>query len=167
MADTIAYQEQFALTNDKYTGPSGTTFACNICDRPVDDGPCPDHAPTAAPGMRLVDCDAEPRHMLWVLDRDDYGVPCFQCAWERQAEAERQARQCRHWGWRTWRITDWASRTAYRLGITTGGGYIYGDGHNGCLTGVRFRGPRLYILGVSRDTWRCWLSSRGRKWGAR
>ena len=65
-ADTLAYQEQFVLVDDEYTGPAGTAFACNICGTPVDDQPCPDHAPTAVPGLRLVDCDAEPRHLLWV-----------------------------------------------------------------------------------------------------
>ncbi|MEV0214254.1 hypothetical protein [Micromonospora sp. NPDC050695] len=159
---TLAYQEQFVLDSDEYTGPAGTVFACNICDTPVDDQPCPVHAPNAVAGLRLVDCDAEPRHLLWVHDRDDYGIPCYLCAWVKQAEAERLERQCRHWPWRTWRITSWLDRRAYSLGITGSGGNTYGDGHNGCVTGVRFRGSRSYILGVSRDVWRCWLSGHRR-----
>ena len=161
-ADTLAYQEQFVLVDDEYTGPAGTAFACNICGTPVDDQPCPDHAPTAVPGLRLVDCDAEPRHLLWVHDRDDYGVPCYLCQAIEREEKDRAARQCRHWGWRSWRATWWLSLKLYALGVSTGGSITRGDGHDGCVTFGRMRGNSSYLLGVSRDTWRCWLSGHRR-----
>ncbi|MFI6228577.1 hypothetical protein ACIBCR_14850 [Micromonospora echinospora] len=157
-----AYQELFVLTDDEYTGPPGTSFACSICGTPVDDRPCPDHAPTQVPGLRLVDCDNEPPHIIFVHDADDYGVPCFQCRLAEYAEQERQARQCRHGGWHSWRITGRLATLAYGLGITSGNAYSYGDGHDGCVTDIRFRGSRPYILGVSRDTWRCWFSGHRR-----
>ncbi|MEU7980513.1 hypothetical protein AB0B63_18515 [Micromonospora sp. NPDC049081] len=160
--NTLAYQERFVLTDDENTYPDGTVFACNVCDTPVDDRPCPQHAPTEVPGLRLVDCKAEPRHLLWVHDRDDYGTPCYLCAYIEQAEQERQARQCRHWGWRSWKAIWWLSLKLYALGVSKGGSITRGDGHDGCVTFGRLTGNRSYILGVSRDVWRCWLSGHRR-----
>jgi len=65
-------------------------WACNQtgCGRDVHDEPCPEHAPlTPPPGLRLVDCTAEPRHWLFAHDRDDYGHGCPWC-WSNGADAE-------------------------------------------------------------------------------
>lgn len=158
MADTAtAYTELF-----DYDAPGGPNFVCSTCNRLVGEQPCPDHAPTQVSGLRLVDCDANPPHLIFVHDRDDYGADCFQCRLNDYYEKEQQERQCRHWGWRAWRITDRAASLAYQLGIIGSSGNTYGDGHNGCVNGVRFRGPRPYVLGVSRDVWRCWFRGHRR-----
>lgn len=163
MADTLtAYCEEF-VTDDEH--PAGLyAFACNICDRSVDDGPCPDHAPTDIPGLRLVDCAAEPRHLLWVVDREDYGVPCFLCIAQEKWDLDRLAQQCRHWPWRHWRLTGRLASWASALGVISGYGIHYGQGHLGCRTFPNsLRGRRPYVLWVQRETWRCLLKGRHRR----
>lgn len=152
------YTELFVMydADDNQVTPH---FECSVCDRDVTDEPCPVHAPINVPGLRLADCDATPRHYMWVHQRDDYGFPCPACRIWEQAEQDRLARQCRHWPWRSWRITSWLSRQAYSLGVLTGGAIAWGDGHDACVTFGRWRGHRSYLLGVQRATWRCW--SRG------
>lgn len=56
-------------------------WLCNQdgCHNRIDEVPCPDHAPKVFPGLRLVECGAEPRHYLWAHDSDSYGPPCFWC----------------------------------------------------------------------------------------
>lgn len=161
MADTLTepYRESFVMEDEHPNGLAG--FVCNIDGRPVDDGPCPDHAPMSVPGLRVADCTATPAHPpVFHHLRDDYGVPCLYCVIAEHAEQERVAQQCRHWGWRTWRATRWAASVAYSLGIIAGYGTTWGDGHKMCTTFTRgLRGKRSYVLGVSRDTWECW--SRG------
>ncbi len=159
---TIAepYNEVFVTDDDH---PAGLyAFACNICDRDVGDGPCPDHAPTEFPGLRLVDCAADPPHLVWVYEREDYGCPCFVCMAEEQAKRDAEARQCRHWPWRSWKVTGRVARWLYALGIVSGTCWSLGDGHDGCVTFYP-RGSRPYRLGVSKETWRCWLKGRHRR----
>lgn len=141
----------------------GWHFECSDCARDVTERPCPDHAPTSAPGMRLVECWSEPKHQLWVINRDDYGYPCPQCRLIPYIEDDVAARQCKHWAWRrtgVWnRLVGWA----YRLGVIPGSCWSTGDGCDGCVTIGRLRGQRPYILGVSRHVWRCWLKGRHRR----
>lgn len=138
-------------------------FECSQCERDVTDDPCPEHAPTDVPGLRLVECQSQPKHQLWVLNRDDYGYGCPECRLIPYLEAETAARQCRHRAWRRTRFAGWLSGAAYVLGVFTGGGVSWGDGHDACHSFGRLRGHRSYILGVSRDTWRCWLKGRHRR----
>ncbi len=153
---TEPYREEFVTDDDH---PAGLyTFACNICQRDVGDVPCPDHAPTEFPGLRLVDCTADPPHLMWVHEREDYGVPCYACIYADRAEREAEARQCRHWPWRRWKLTHKVAGWLHVTGIaSSGGGSKWGDGCNWCLDSLpRYRGKRVYLLGVSRNTWHCW-----------
>jgi len=51
---------------------------CNVCRRPVGDGPCPDHAPTVVPGLVKIVCDKGVHH-LWTIASDRYDEPCWAC----------------------------------------------------------------------------------------
>lgn len=158
---TEPYYETFEFPEG---GPA--FFACNGCGRDVSIDPCPDHAPAAFPGLRLAECEATPKHVVFVHDRDDYGAPCPYCVLNGYWEKERLARQCRHWAWRRWKLTHKVCGWLYVLGVTSsGGGWQSGDGHNGCLPdkSLRLRGKRPYLLGVSRETWRCWLVGHHRR----
>ncbi len=138
-------------------------FECSQCERHVDNEPCPDHAPiTDLPGLRLIECDATPKHYTWVHQRDDYGVPCPWCLLDDQAKRDAEARQCRHWGWRRTRLFRWFSFWAYSMGIISGSSHSTGDGCNWCVR-LFWRGKRPYVLGFSRETWRCWLKGRHRR----
>ncbi len=156
------YCEEFVTDEDHPAGQY--VFVCSVCQRDLSDGPCPDHAPTGAPGFRPVECVAEPKHPLMLVhDRDDYGFTCPLCRLKPHVDAEREAQRCRHWGWRSWRVTSWLASRAYALGVVASSGVSFGDGHDGCVGFVRLRGQRPYILGFSRETWRCW--SRGHRRG--
>ncbi len=151
----VRYVETWAWGDEHPTGDGG--FVCPIDGRDVTLEPCPEHAPQDVPGLRLVDCEAEPRHLIWVHDREDYGVPCYMCQLEERWRRDAEARQCRHRPWRRWKLTSRRARWADVLGVISG--YcmsIGGDGHDGCVHRPSLRGRRPYILGVSRDTWRCW-----------
>lgn len=138
-------------------------FRCSVCHADVNERPCAEHAPREVPGLRLADCTANPPHVTYGHEREDYGLPCPWCQLAERAERDRLARQCRHWGWRRWAVTRWAEGWAYRLGITSGGGAKWGDGCNWCVDHIRFTGRRVYLLGVPRGVWRCW--ARGHRRG--
>jgi len=80
--------EDYPYDHD-HAGDCDWGWACNQagCRWRADHAPCPDHAPTVFLGLRLVECQAEPRHWLWVHDREDYGHGCPLC-WYEQAAAE-------------------------------------------------------------------------------
>jgi len=68
--------------------------------------------------------------------------------------------------WRRWTITHRFATFLYASGITSNGGSVSwgGEGHNACHTLPRLDlHARPYILGVSRDTWRCWLIGHHRR----
>lgn len=96
-------------------------WLCNAdgCDIRVDDGPCPEHAPIAFPGLRLVECQAEPRHWLFVHDREDYGHGCPLC-WCDQTALEMAPlkaaadRRVHRWCW----VLNRVKRLAIRLRLT-------------------------------------------------
>jgi hypothetical protein len=144
-------------------------WACNQCGTEVDPNQgCTTHAPTDIPGLARAECDNEPPHApVWTLDgeHNGYGNPCPQCMYNAVAADLAKARKtdrCYHWPWRRWAVTRWAARTSYSLGLASGGSVAYGGGHNGCRQ-IYLRGGRPYILGVSRETWRCWLKGRHRR----
>lgn len=123
--------------------------------------------PAAAPaGFELVECTATPRHcpMYTIADDDFYPAPCMYCAYDAAYEAHRGCAHSHHRAWRRWRITGKVAGWLYVTGITSSGGsWQMGGGCNGCRTMPKFnRHPRVYILGVSRDTWRCLLKGRHR-----
>jgi hypothetical protein len=168
MPDTAtAYYETLVMDED----PQGDTicyFACNICERRLDDGPCPDHAPLDVPGLQLAECDAKRRHACtWVLAGDNYGVPCMYCAYDTLNERLKYLDRCRHWGWRRTRLFKKLADRAYALGIVGGYGISHGGGqydHHGCAHGFRWRGKRNYVLGWPTWKWSCLF--RKRHWPA-
>lgn len=100
-----------------------------ICHQPdcgwrADELPCPEHAPTVFLGLRLVECQATPRHYLFAYDREDYGHGCPWCWWERaaaelalfRAAAERRAHR---WCW----LSNPVKRLAIRLGVARARSY--------------------------------------------
>lgn len=125
------YSEVFVWTH-----PSGMCgFACSVCGLDVNAEPCPAHAITEVPGLRLVECANTPRHWEWVHERDDYGVPCPWCQLAVYWERDRLARQCRHWPWRRWRSIRHLDRYVLRpLRLSKGLCWTTGDGHAGCQT---------------------------------
>jgi hypothetical protein len=146
-------------------------FACNLCGRDVsaDNQGCPGHAPHDVPGLNRAECWANPPHApVWTLDgeQNGYGNPCPQCMYDGVAADLARANRCRHWPWRRWRATGWLVRKAYTLGVISGSGSMWGSGeydHKWCVQGLRRRGRRRYILGVSRETWRRWLVGHHRR----
>lgn len=101
-------------------------WMCNHegCLTRVDEQPCPTHAPTAVPGLRLVECQSEPRHWLFAHDRDDYGHGCPWC-WYEQAAAELKplqeaaVRRAHRWCW----LLNPVKRLAGRLRLVRITGY--------------------------------------------
>jgi hypothetical protein len=115
-----------------------------------------DNPPPAGEHITLTDCDAEPRHWpTYEVKTDDfYPGYCLYCQMDTLRK-ELNARECRmHWrdhplrGRIALRVCGWA----YSMGIITGYG-ISGGGPTRCrrcITGIRFRGRRPYILGKRR-----------------
>ena len=164
---TEPYYESFRMEDDHPAGLIG--FVCSTCERSVDDGPCPDHAPRDVPGLALVECEATPRHWAWVLasDANGYGIPCYRCILGEQAAERRESedRRNRRWvnRWRYWPLTRKAASWAYRLGVISGYGQAMEErGWRVHMIGWRWR-SRPYVLGVSRNVWRCWLVGHHRR----
>lgn len=164
MPETATAYFEMLVMGEAEDGSTVCHFACNICDRNVDDEPCPDHAPTDVPGLTLTECTAEPRHArVWTLAGDYYDAPCMYCVADDQAKKIAYHERCRHWGWRRTRLAHWAALKAYSLGIAGGGGAEYSGGeygHHGCIIMPRWRGKRHYILGWPRWKWSCLLKQR-------
>lgn len=134
---------------------------------------CCDHwitdPPVAPKGFDLVECTAEPRHfpLYMPVDDDLYPGHCLFC--ERDSMAKTISKQeCRleHRRWKSWKILGWLQRKSYALGVTRTGGVSYGRCEH-CGIGrqymrPRFRGKRVYILYVQRDTWVCLLKHHHR-----
>lgn len=163
---TEPYHECFRMEDEHPEQRIG--FVCSTCERSVDDGPCPDHAPREVPGLALVECEATPRHWAWVLasDANGYGIPCYACMLNEQAAERRAAedRRNQHWvnRWRYWSLTSKVASRAYVLGVIGGYGQsMEASGWRVC--GFRWRGSRPYILGVKREVWRCWLIGHHRR----
>lgn len=107
-------------------------WVCNFdgCRFRTDDVPCPDHAPTEVPELRLVECQTEPRHWIWVHLNDDYGHGCQQCAYDRlrtEIEPLRHVARLREhrWCWfknRAKQTLIWC-RLMHRRGWTNAWGY--------------------------------------------
>lgn len=109
------------------------------CSSRVDTVPCPTHAPATPAGLRLVGCDAEPRHWLYAHDRDDYGHGCPMC-WSDKLTKDLtafRATLCHHHWWRRAESLRWIPRALKRLGLISGYGYQWGDGCVGCWTAAK------------------------------
>lgn len=156
-----AYRELFVCWASPWDGPDGedgfwshdhgSEVDCDwgwICNGTADDGTscqvrvdftaCPEHALREYPGLRMAECDAMPRHELFVFDRDDYGHGCPKC-WSNQLAArirELEIAAHSHGWWRRGRTGRWLARTLRRCGLIKDYGYACGAGCNGCYTWV-------------------------------
>lgn len=101
--------DEYPFSHAHSGGDCDWGWICSQCTNRVDEQPCPDHAPTSVPGLRLVECQATPRHWLFVHDRDDYGHGCPWC-WADRATAElsplKEAaeRHAHRWCWLSGRL---------------------------------------------------------------
>lgn len=156
---TVAYRESFVCWIDitgafpveedwdhDYHPTCEWGWCCNLCGVRTDDRPCPDHAPLAIPGLRLVECQTDPPHILLAVDRDDYGHGCPAC-WANQNRDELHAlkvatHRYRHGAWRRWQLSCSVLYLLRRLGIVSGLGYSTGDGCHGCINGITWRWKR-------------------------
>jgi hypothetical protein len=162
MSDTatrIPYLESFGChleTEDgcEHDGECSWGFRCSICLRPVDDGPCPEHAPLETAGLLLAHCDAAPQHWSWTLAHDGYEGPCWRCEFERLRDTHAGCAHSRHRAWRRWRAAHWLASRACVLGVSSGHGTSFSFHCNGCMTGFRW-GRSGYVLGKSREWWDC------------
>lgn len=133
-------------------------FSCGTCGVPVDDAPCPAHAPLEIPGLALVACDAVPRHYSWVLAHDGYEGPCWRCVHEKQQareqEQERVTHSSRHRAWCRLKAVHWLAGRGNSLGFVKWNSLSYGGpgGCKGCMTGLRF-GRSGYLLGWDNWKW--------------
>jgi hypothetical protein len=122
--------------------------------------------PPAPPGFELIECDATPRHWPKYQHADDdfYHPPCPDCVAasyrDEAAELKRRYHRLRHplRGRLASRIIGKLSA----LGVVSGYGTQFGgeSGCNWCVTGIRFRGSRSYILGWPTRKWACLLQQR-------
>lgn len=122
--------------------------------------------PLAPDGFRLIPCNAASRH--WPkyepIDSDYYETECDQCAYASLYDAHAGCAHSHHRRWRRWRITGKLATFLYVTGITSSGAsWRMGGGCQGCYTMPKWnRNPRVYVLWVSRDTWRCLLKGHHR-----
>lgn len=112
------------------------------------------------------ECTAKPKHKVLVSSEyDSWGNPCPYClndgAWKLIHELDDQ-REARSHRWHRLvpqkaasKVTGWM----YVLGIITSRGHTFSSRHHGCLTSIRFRGKRPYILGWERWKWSCLFKS--------
>lgn len=108
--------------------------------------------PPSGEHLRLIECDNPTHWPEWEIDDTDfYPSGCSSCLME-QMRASADELACRHhWvdhplrGKAAARVLSWAKR----MGIVAGYGLNYGGptACNGCITGIRWRGKRVYILG--------------------
>jgi hypothetical protein len=166
--ETTPYYQLLILD---FTGDRPAWWACNLDGREIDPNVgCPDHAPRNIPGLAPVECEADPPHApMWRLDgeHNGYGNPCPSCVYNGVAADLRKATKtdrCYHWPWRRWAATKWAAGKAYSLGVISGYS-LNGHAPGGWCVGFHraLRGKRPYLLGVSRETWRCWLIGHHRR----
>lgn len=118
--------------------------------------------------QHLTECRSNPPHpRLWVEieeHRDYYGpLTCPLCELDA---ARKQHEGCEHAGharWRSWLVAHRLLSWAYSMGITATHGWQFGGGCPGCVDVPRLHGRRLYILGFSREWWRCLLRYHHRR----
>lgn len=121
-----------------------------------------DSTPPAAPmGFRMVECERDHRHhpLYEVAEDVFYPRPCPDCVSDGLSKRNRELVCERdHRKWKSWRTLGWLSGKGYVLGITSSGGTSYGRCEFcgiGRQYSVRFRGRRVYFLGLMREEWFC------------
>lgn len=124
---------------------------------------CRECAAEPPEGWQLVDCD-QGHPVMWMPDDQwCYPAPCMYCCYDAEARAHDGCQHAQHGRWRRWRISHRLVGRAYVLGLVTGSGTRWGGGCNRCLTMIRWRGRRPYILGLPRENWLCLLRYRHRR----
>jgi hypothetical protein len=114
--------------------------------------------PPAPDGFTYAECDATRKHWPWltIKDTDFYDTVCPSCQYDALAEQHRTCEHSHHGRWRRWRVAYWIADRLYTSGLaSTGGGYKWGDGCEGCMNRLpQFRGRRVYLLGRMRSYYR-------------
>lgn len=158
---TEPYKELFVWAYDDGQEAPECGFVCNVCERQVGDGPCPDHAPSRVPGLRLIGCDATPRHPhMWAIDSEAPEPMCLHCTYEHVRDTYSRFEHAQHGTWRRWRATHWLARKAYALGIVAGHWVSLSTHCSSCIGGIYWRGSRVYVLGWPTWKWSCLLRKR-------
>lgn len=116
-----------------------------------------DNPPPPGKHLALIDCDAQPRHWpTYEVKTDDfYPAPCLYCVNESYQKRLDANNIRTHWLDHPVR-GKWASKIlgwAYSMGIIASFGTQFGGPTkcHYCISGVRFKGKRPYILG--RPQW--------------
>jgi hypothetical protein len=137
-------------------------FTCGTCGRPVDDGPCPDHAPLNVPGLVLAECDATPRHPhTFFFASEAYPPPCMYCSYDALRREHAPCRHSHHGAWRSWDVTHAVLHRLRMLGAVSGGWMSWDEHCRGCVSHLRLGGS-TYVLGWPKWKWSCVL--RGHHW---
>lgn len=150
--------------------PCDYRWMCGTCYQVLGDTEqvCPaGHTPMEFPGLKLVDCDATPRHLLFVHTDDGYGGPCPQCQWDAAEERHRGCEHSHHGRWRSWKLTGRLAYWGARLGLWAGF-RAYGNlcgGPRACHTRFQW-GGRWSFLFVTTKQWIRWghLPRHGHRW---
>ena len=163
MSEILApYLESFGCLHEtedgcEHAGNCTLGFRCGTCGRPVDDGPCPDHAPLNVPGLVLADCDAVPRHPhTFFLASDGYPPPCMYCSYEALRAAHAPCAHSHHGPWRRWRRVHRVLHWRVLAGVANGAWWTQDQHCRGCLSNFRWH-LSDYVLGWPRWKWRCLL----------
>lgn len=160
MACRLAARDEDGYWECGHDGPCDWTFLCSLCGHDMAGGPCPDHTPEDIPGLRLVECGAEPRHArTWLTDDDGFGPPCPWCVIDAAGREHEGCEHASHGRWRRSRAVHRFLSWGYGMGFVGSYGSSYGGGCRGCVAGVRW-GRSSYLAGWPRWKWRCLLKAR-------
>jgi hypothetical protein len=127
-----------------------------------------DNPPPAPPGMKLIECDHEPRHwpVYTIADEDFYDGPCSDCVGDDYRKQLADLKRKSHWRDHPLRgrVPNWIVSKLCTLGVIASYGTTFGGdtGCNWCINGITFRGRRTYILGWPTWKWGCVLKRRHR-----
>lgn len=128
-------------------------WTCNLCGRDVGEAPCPEHAPTAVPGLTLAYCANNPRHSVFVYATElteEFPLVCIACDNISLAESNLRLCHAAHARWRRSRLVRRLLRLATDLCLING----FGTRHNlychGCIDLVAIANP-ISIFCSRRD----------------
>jgi hypothetical protein len=125
------------------------------CQHGTDLVSCRECAASPPEGWELIEC-TKGHPVMWMPDDQwSYSPPCPYCSFDDLQARHAGCEHAQHGRWRRWRVTHRLVGWAYVLGLVTASACAWGDGCSHCLTMVRWRGRRPYILGLYRETWSC------------
>jgi len=128
-------------------------WTCNLCGGDVGEAPCPEHAPTAVPGLVLAYCANNPRHNVFVYASElteEFPVACTACDNIALAETNLRLTHAAHARWRRSRLVRRLLRLATHLCLINGYGTRYNLYCYGCIDLVCLANP-ITIYRSRRD----------------